>query len=380
MTTTTDSSMRLDWLLSHLVSQKVVVQLADKRHFRGLLHKTSTIDGLGVVLKYASQVDPANLDATLLQRPKPTVTFPASEVVQVIAFDIKLEGGAQFKERDFRTDTDITKRGGSEVGERTLTPWQPDASDTWNGTALEDEKLDSSWDQFAVNREKFGIQSSYHEDYYTTSLKPSEISSAQVAKAEKLAKEIMRKKTSNPHLAEERGHKLQSDADMDEEDRYSGVLRSDGKPSGKYVIPSQRKPATSKKPNQTKPTPAETESKPNTVDETAEANTTPTEPTATTQAPEPAEKTPEKVESSGGMSMSAMGMRADAPDFNPLELGFDMDPEPVPVPMMAPAYPHPHQMMHPYGGPPMNPNYPYMQPTYPPATYGIPPGAYAPYQ
>jgi PAB1-binding protein PBP1 len=61
-------------------------------------------------------------------------------------------------ERNFRTDTDITERGGSEVSERALTPWQPDADDTWQGSALEDEALDSTWDQFAVNREKFGIQ------------------------------------------------------------------------------------------------------------------------------------------------------------------------------------------------------------------------------
>jgi hypothetical protein len=80
-------------------------------------------------------------------------------------------------------------------------------------------------------------------------------------------------------------------------------------------------------------------------------------------AEEEQKKETTEEESSGvSMSMDASGMRADADDFNPFDMGVPMEMEPTPV--VNPGYVHP-QMMPGYVPPHMNPGYAYMQPTYP---------------
>lgn len=53
---------------------------------------------------------------------------------------------------------------------RELVAWMPDEGSTDpNLFALEDSG-ESGWDQFAVNRKKFGYESGWSEDFYTTKL------------------------------------------------------------------------------------------------------------------------------------------------------------------------------------------------------------------
>jgi PAB1-binding protein PBP1 len=63
------------------------------------------------------------------------------------------------------------------------------------------------WDQFAVNREKFGVESTFDEHIYTTKIDRKNCAISE-AEAERLAREIERGNnfaTSNVHLLEERG-------------------------------------------------------------------------------------------------------------------------------------------------------------------------------
>ena len=46
------------------------------------------------------------------------------------------------------------------------------------------------WDQFAVNKQKFGVTSDFQEETYTTKLDRSKMTAEQRAKAEKIAREI----------------------------------------------------------------------------------------------------------------------------------------------------------------------------------------------
>lgn len=48
------------------------------------------------------------------------------------------------------------------------------------------------WDQFKVNKERFGVESGYKEEYYTTTLDLKNVSEEKQRRAEKLAAEIER--------------------------------------------------------------------------------------------------------------------------------------------------------------------------------------------
>lgn len=81
------------------------------------------------------------------------------------------------------------------------------------------------------------MKTSYQEELYTTALDRGAKGYAQrAAEASRLAAEIEgRTADGNIHLAEERGQMHTGSEEMDEEDRYSSVIRSD-----KYVPPAKR--------------------------------------------------------------------------------------------------------------------------------------------
>ena len=83
-----------------------------------------------------------------------------------------------------------------------------------------------NWNQFEANDRLFNVKNTYDENIYTQRLDKSKISKSDILKAERIAKEIEGTMTHNSHLQEERGQKIEDD--MDEEDRYSGVLRDTG--------------------------------------------------------------------------------------------------------------------------------------------------------
>lgn len=88
----------------------------------------------------------------------------------------------------------------------------------------------AGWDQFKANEELFNVTGSYDESLYTTTLDKSALEADKIARAEKLAREIESTVSNNIHLAEERGQIAQTDpteGELDEEDRYSGVLSAE---------------------------------------------------------------------------------------------------------------------------------------------------------
>ena len=85
----------------------------------------------------------------------------------------------------------------------------------------------AGWDQFKANEELFNVKSSFDENVYTTKLDVSQISARERQRAEQIARDIEQSTTTNIHMAEERGQVSSQDyADYDEEDRYSGVLKT----------------------------------------------------------------------------------------------------------------------------------------------------------
>lgn len=83
------------------------------------------------------------------------------------------------------------------------------------------------WDQFKANEELFNVNATFDENLYTTQLDTSQIDARKIAEAERIAREIENSTTTNIHLKEERGQKIE--IDYDEEDLYSGVLTNEMK-------------------------------------------------------------------------------------------------------------------------------------------------------
>lgn len=129
----------------------------------------------------------------------------------------------------FVTDVEITTKGKKEqVGgkPRELAKWDEDAESTTNvNLTLDGGRLGSQWNQFEVNKQLFGVQTSFDENIYTTPLdRNAKDFREREAEAQRIANEIMSTTTKNLHLAEERGLAI-DDSQIDEEDRYGAVVR-----------------------------------------------------------------------------------------------------------------------------------------------------------
>jgi len=142
----------------------------------------------------------------------------------------------------FKTDQDIgLKKKNDFTPRQDIEKWVPDSNLNISLDQLTlDDEVDSSnnnnsnnnnnlknWDQFQTNEEKFGIKSEFDEHLYTTKINKNDPNYLKnLEKATKLAKEIESQSfNGNIHLAEERGLKF-DDSGLDEEDKYSGVDRS----------------------------------------------------------------------------------------------------------------------------------------------------------
>ncbi|KAF9479600.1 hypothetical protein BDN70DRAFT_932406 [Pholiota conissans] len=152
----------------------------------------------------------------------------------------------------FRTDTDIsTGARKTPLRERDLQAWVPsgDAASSLAHGGLDDETFGpstngangtggkTSWDQFSVNEQLFGVRASFDEDVYTTKLDRSAPDFKEREKrAAKLASEILGTATNNPHIAEERGV-IVDDSGVNEEDKYGAVVRG----QNAYVPPGARR-------------------------------------------------------------------------------------------------------------------------------------------
>lgn len=126
--------------------------------------------------------------------------------------------------RNFETDLDISKKKKPKLEKKNLIHYTINEGEEIYQGNLEDDK-NEKWDQFEINKKKYNVNTTYDENNYTTLLDKNNISNEQRNKAEKIVKEIMREsnKDTNIHILEDRG--LLNENDIDEEDKYSSVLR-----------------------------------------------------------------------------------------------------------------------------------------------------------
>lgn len=129
--------------------------------------------------------------------------------------------GSRGNRRDdgkFLTDTDISRVAGP--NERRLEAWVDTSGPDEHVERVIRDTNSGKWDQFAANRQKFGIVPTYNESLYTTEIDKSHPEfAARERRAAQLAREIETKSYSG-------------DADdgagdeVDEEDMFSGVQRT----------------------------------------------------------------------------------------------------------------------------------------------------------
>ena len=265
---------RLTFLLGAAFGSTITINTKTGDKFEGIMSGSSQPQEPRLTLKmtkkyHASQIGKANGiaagEAALVGTgPEHTMSFDSKDITEIsiseltIAEPAKLPNGIMTPIPNilqgltfigagskFQTDTDIS-RSQNRV-ERQLQRWMPEAGDET------DISLDSAgphaWDQFETNKRMFGTTSTFDENDYTTAIDRSDPSfKRKQAEADRIAREIERSTSTNAHMREERGQALENDGE-DEEDKYSGVRRSErnfpplnsGAPNT-YTPPARRPP------------------------------------------------------------------------------------------------------------------------------------------
>ncbi|TFK75248.1 hypothetical protein BDN72DRAFT_955246 [Pluteus cervinus] len=220
--------------LAGLTGTTVTVSTKTSQRYEGVVGSTSAEgDTIGVTLKDVKEL-------TALGAPLKDQLFIAATNIESWSSgpaDAKVANGDTF-----RTDTDISQKKAATPRERELQAWQPsDGAPTGSAGGQGDEVTfgpgaNSSWDQFAVNEQLFGVKTNFDEDLYTTKLDRSAADfKERERKAQKLANEIIGSTSNNPHVAEERG--IVDDSGINEEDKYGAVVRG----TNAYIPPGARR-------------------------------------------------------------------------------------------------------------------------------------------
>ncbi|KAI3402586.2 SEC6 [Candida oxycetoniae] len=207
-------------LIDNALPQNLIVQAKDLIDFEIELNINEPVKKYHA--KVASSVSPGGSPVVPTTKPAGTASTAGSSSSSPPPLADKSE---------FKTDSDISsEQKNKPFEERDLVKWEPEESDLQGLTLEEEEERHTSnggaqWDQFKVNQEKFGVESTYDEHLYTTRInKTASDYKQKVLMAEKLAQEIEKSATTDRHILEERGL-LVDDSGMDEEDKYSGVDR-----------------------------------------------------------------------------------------------------------------------------------------------------------
>eukprot|EP01036_Dinobryon_divergens_P025182 gene25182-33705_t len=215
-------------LMNSLTGTDVVVNHYTGKQIAGVLFTVTPFQGMTnqCVLKAAREErdDGSPIESPLLASGSTAVLDSDKAIVAIrtgskIDLHRKTGPGA---DSQFQVDSSIKSQDLSFLHGRTLetvsNAWLPSETNT----DLQSMST-GGWDQFEVNRTKFGVKSTYDENLYTKRIDYSSMTPEQIAKAERIAREIEGTVSSNIHFQEERGQAMEQE--LDEEDRFSGVRR-----------------------------------------------------------------------------------------------------------------------------------------------------------
>lgn len=216
-------------LLLNSVGEMLTINFISGDIIVGILHSIDPFNN-----EYFIIINPRRLSRTgkpiFLKESKLKIFF---RDISYINFEIK---NNNFSEKsNFETDVQISQKNQSkEKQEKKLVKYQVDEKDKtiYNNLSLEDEindnKNNEKWDQFEVNKKKYNVVSTYDENLYTTVLDKNKISKELNDYADKIINEIKNSSINekNIHILEDRGIIDEKDGDIDEEEKYSSVIRN----------------------------------------------------------------------------------------------------------------------------------------------------------
>ncbi|CAE7731851.1 atxn2, partial [Symbiodinium microadriaticum] len=116
------------------------------------------------------------------------LVISGKDFLQVSAMNVPPPSRESEGRKGFATDAEISGR--DTESSRDLVPWNADGSYGQELGGLEDGHNDGKWDQFAVNEQKYGVSSTFNEEYYTTPLDKSSIPAEKREEADQIARQI----------------------------------------------------------------------------------------------------------------------------------------------------------------------------------------------
>lgn len=171
----------------------------------------------------------------VIQETKPKV----AKAVRKFGDPSKEQGSEPLVKYNFEVDTEVgTGKRKKRDKKKQMVKWDAEESATGIEEGVELDKITSlsaqgKYNQFDMIKMKFGIETEFDENNYTTTLNKNEFSQDDVARFTKLADEIersdLREMKENRHMMEERGIVgLRDYEEDDEENLYSAVVRKVG--------------------------------------------------------------------------------------------------------------------------------------------------------
>lgn len=217
--------------------QKVQIITKDKTTYQGICVNNITID-------QSNSTDTLTLKSVKSLKYGSKTPIPMPGIVSIKVSDIvTISSHSQSTKMSNQQCTAPVDKvyHSSKITERELNRWDtPDSQNATNSSllTLEESTSRESWDQFSVNEKLFGCKTDFDEELYTTTLDRSTPEFKRLEKdAERIAREIQHSYSSNIHVAEERKQDITDNDTVDDEEKYSSVIRN----PHAYVPPAFRK-------------------------------------------------------------------------------------------------------------------------------------------
>ncbi len=226
------------------ISEKIITQ----RYYSILLNSVGEMLNINfisgdMIVGLLDSVDPFNNEYFIINNPRRLsrtgvpIFLKESKLkiyfkdISHINYDIK-KFIPQIK-NNFETDLQISKRTQKKKKEeKKLVKYEINENNKnkFAFQSLEDdmENNDEKLDQFEINKKKYNIVSTYDENLYTTKLDKNNITKEQRDYADKIYNEIKNSSSNekNIHILEDRGIIDEKDGDIDEEEKYSSVIKN----------------------------------------------------------------------------------------------------------------------------------------------------------
>ena len=216
-------------LILNSLGEKIHIDLISGDSIEGLLYTIDPINNEYLIIN-----NPRRLSRTgvplFLKESMLKIYFKEISSINYEINNNTQEGKNNNKKSQFVLDLQISKKNMNKAKEEKLVKYEikeEDKNNKYINQSLEDEE-NVDWDQFELNKKVYNVVSTYDENLYTTKLDKNKITEEEKIFADKMYNEIMNsnKDEKNIHVLEDRGVVQQKDNDLDEEDKYSSVIKN----------------------------------------------------------------------------------------------------------------------------------------------------------